>query len=30
VAFWVLQHRRTGHLPFINELDLPVTESGAY
>jgi outer membrane protein OmpA-like peptidoglycan-associated protein len=30
VAFWVLQHRRTGHLPFINELNLPMSESGSY
>lgn len=30
VGFWVLQHRRTGHLPFINELDLPMSESGSY
>ena len=30
VAFWVLQHRRTGHLPFINELNLPSTEFGTY
>ncbi len=30
VAFWVLQHRRTGHLPFVNELDLPAAASGTY
>lgn len=27
-AFWVLQHRRSGNLPFINELDLSKTASG--
>lgn len=27
-AFWVLQHRRSGNLPFINELDLPRTLTG--
>jgi outer membrane protein OmpA-like peptidoglycan-associated protein len=30
IAFWVLQHRRSGHVPFINELDLPKTELGHY
>ncbi|MEM9007835.1 MAG: DUF4157 domain-containing protein [Cyanobacteria bacterium P01_F01_bin.86] len=30
IAFWVLQHRRTGHRPFINELDLPMTNTGTY
>lgn len=27
-AFWVLQHRRSGNLPFINELDLSKTANG--
>lgn len=29
-AFWVLQHRRSGYRPFINELDLSVTAAGTY
>lgn len=29
-AFWVLQHRRCGHRPFINELDLPATAAATY
>jgi peptidoglycan hydrolase-like protein with peptidoglycan-binding domain len=29
-AFWVLQHRRSGYVPFINELDLPMTAIGTY
>ena len=31
-AFWVLQHERsaTHYAPFINELDLAVTESGTF
>ncbi|MCZ7356846.1 MAG: DUF4157 domain-containing protein [Candidatus Methanoperedens sp.] len=30
IAFWVLQHRRSGNVPFINELDLPKAELGHY
>ena len=30
IAFWVLQHRRSGHMPFINELDLPKTKLSHY
>jgi outer membrane protein OmpA-like peptidoglycan-associated protein len=32
IAFWVLQHERspTNYIPFINELDLPVTVSGTF
>ncbi|WP_281556868.1 hypothetical protein [Thalassomonas sp. RHCl1] len=29
-AFWVLQHRRAGNLPFINELDLSHSASGSF
>jgi len=29
-AFWVLQHRRSGNVPFINELDLSTTISGTF
>jgi hypothetical protein len=29
-AFWVLQHRRSGNVPFINELDLAATASGTF
>ncbi|WDE03633.1 hypothetical protein SG34_019915 [Thalassomonas viridans] len=29
-AFWVLQHRRSGNLPFINELDLTRSASGSF
>ena len=29
-AFWVLQHRRSGNLPFINELDLSQSASGSF
>jgi outer membrane protein OmpA-like peptidoglycan-associated protein len=30
IAFWVLQHRRSGNAPFINELDLLKAELGHY
>lgn len=29
-AFWVLQHERSGYVPFINELVLNVTETGSF
>jgi outer membrane protein OmpA-like peptidoglycan-associated protein len=29
-AFWVLQHRRSGYRPFVNELDLSKTATGTY
>jgi outer membrane protein OmpA-like peptidoglycan-associated protein len=29
-AFWVLQHRRAGYVPFVNELSLPKTAVGRY
>ncbi len=30
IAFWVLQHERSGYVPFVNIIDLTVASSGSF